>query len=79
MFWFELNNDTQQCAPDQIRFDQKSFGGLQEIYSIISMEETFKFALKQGLYSVGIEKNWQVPMFQFYMGDLSNFIPEAAK
>ena len=43
------------------------------------MEQTFRFAVSLGLYSVVIDKNWEVPVFQFFMGDLANFIPGAAK
>lgn len=39
---------------------------------------TFRYALTKGLYDMTLDKSYEVPAFQFYMGDLSNFIPNAA-
>ena len=47
--------------------------------SVTTMSETFKYALQMGLYTVALDSKWQVQTFQFYMGDLSNVIPEASK
>ena len=52
---------------------------MQEVLSVTTMSETFKYALQMGLYTVALDSKWQVQTFQFYMGDLSNVIPEASK
>ena len=52
---------------------------MQEWYSMSTLSETFKYALAQGLYNVNLDKNWEVTAFQFYMGDLSNFMSAANK
>ena len=41
------------------------------------MKAIIKEALYQGLYDRTIDSSWDVPGFQFYMGDLGNFVPYA--
>ena len=41
------------------------------------MQESFKWALENGLYNTQLDKNYEVRSFQFFMGDLSNFVPKA--
>ena len=43
------------------------------------MRQMFKYAVSSGLYAAKIDRLWEVPSFQFYMGDLSNVIPEASR
>lgn len=78
-FFFEVENKTFNCTPDRITFNQKDYGGLQEIYSISSWREAYKYALELGLADVKLGKQWEVPSFQFYMGDLSNAVSFAEK
>lgn len=43
------------------------------------LTETLRDALRAGLFNVTLDKGWQVPAFQFFMGDLSGAIPAAEK
>lgn len=36
-----------------------------------------KEAISKGLFDVTVDKSWEAPGFQFYMGDLGNFVPYA--
>lgn len=42
-----------------------------------SLKSVFNDALGSGLFDVTIDNQWQVPAFQFYMGDLTASIPES--
>jgi hypothetical protein len=33
-----------------------------------------KEAIQKGLFDVSLDKSWEVPTFQFYMGDLGNSV-----
>lgn len=37
----------------------------------------FKEALTKGLFDVNLDRTWDVPGFQLYMGDLGNSVPYA--
>lgn len=55
-FFFELENNTKQCEEKTISFDQSVRGGLQELYSITSLENVFNYALKEGMFDVTVDK-----------------------
>ena len=77
-FFFEVENKTKNCTPDRIMFNENDYGGVQEIYSLSSFGEALKYALSLGLADVTLDKKWEVPSFQFYMGDLANAVNYAA-
>ena len=60
-----------------VDFDEDQYGGLQELYTMSSVRSMFKEAITKGLFDITLDRNWEVPGFQFYMGDLGNFIPYA--
>lgn len=77
-FFFEVENKTTNCTPDKINFNENDYGGVQEIYSLSSMREALKYAYSLGLADVKLDKKWEVPSFQLYMGDLANAVSYAA-
>ena len=52
-FFLELDGHTTDCTPDKIVFN-KDYGGLQEVYSISAIANTFKYAVEKGLYDVDL-------------------------
>lgn len=43
-----------------------------------AFKDTFTQAINKGLFDVTLDKRWEVPSAQFYMGDLASSIPSAA-
>lgn len=78
-FFFEVENKTTKCTPEKIVIDQKEHGGIQEIYAISVFEEALREAAAQGLLTSKLDKKWEAPAFQFYMGDLANSIEYASR
>lgn len=58
-------------------FDEKEYGGLQEMYTLNSVRAMVKEAISKGLFDVTVDKSWEVPGFQFFMGDLGNSVAYA--
>ncbi len=58
-------------------FDEDEYGGLQEIVSFGIVRSMIKEALTQGLYDVTLDRTWETPGFQLFMGDLGNSVPYA--
>ena len=58
-------------------FDEDQYGGLQEIISFSTVRAMIKEALSKGLYDVTLDRTWEVPGFQLFMGDLGNAVPYA--
>lgn len=78
-FYFGLQNDVkeQTNCTKLPSFDESSFGGIQEIITFSSLKFIITQSLSKGLYNVELDKSWEVPVFQLYMGDLSNALPFA--
>ena len=78
-FRFGLQNDgkEQTNCTKLPSFDESSFGGVQEIITFSSLKFIISQSLSKGLYNVVLDKSWEVPVFQLYMGDLSNALPFA--
>lgn len=78
-FKFGLQNDgkEQTNCKKLPSFDEASFGGVQEIITFSSLKFIISQSLSKGLYNVVLDKSWEVPVFQLYMGDLSNALPFA--
>lgn len=42
-----------------------------------TVRSMLKEAISKGLFDITLDRSWEVPGFQFYMGDLGNFVPSA--
>ena len=42
-----------------------------------TLSEAFRSFLTNGGFNVNLDQKWDVDTFQFYMGDLANFVPQA--
>jgi len=60
-------------------FDEDSYGGVQEVISMGIIKTTLQRAVNQGLFNQELNKQYEVPYFQFFMGDLGNFVDYANK
>lgn len=78
-FRFGLQNEDKEQTNCSIlpTFDESSLGGVQEIITFSSLKFIISQSLAKGLYDVSLDKSWEVPVFQLYMGDLSNAVPFA--
>jgi hypothetical protein len=74
---FGLDNYTENCTVLPNEFDEDQYGGLQEVYSFGIVRSLVKEALLKGFFDRVLDKSWDVPGFQFYMGDLGNFVEYA--
>jgi hypothetical protein len=74
-FFWEVDSRTFNCASSTYKY--AGSGGALEWYSIASMKEALFAALEQGLLSTKLDRSFEVQEFQFYMGDLGNFVDEA--
>lgn len=76
-FFLEIENFTNNCTQDTIVFDEKEYGGIQELISMSTLSEAFRGFLENGGFNVDLDQKWNVDTFQFYMGDLANFVSQA--
>lgn len=42
-----------------------------------AVRSMYKEGIAKGLFNLTLDRSWEVPGFQFYMGDLGNFVPSA--
>lgn len=77
-FLFELDNYTKECNDLPTQYNA-SFGGVQEIFAFGWVKATFNYFVDKGLLDVKLDNKWDIEMFQFYLGDIGNVIPEAQK
>ena len=42
-----------------------------------TLSEGWRYAVENGILTTTINKQWEVPTFQMYMGDLANVVEEA--
>ena len=76
---FGLNSSTENCTSLPTKFDEEKYGGIQEVYTFSVVRSMMVAALEKGLFNHVIGYAWDVPSFQFRMGDLGNFFPYANK
>ena len=76
-FIYGLPTSKENCTVLDKEFDEKEYGGYQEIISFGVLRSMFKEALAQGLYNVSLDSTWDTPGFQLFMGDLGNSVPYA--
>jgi hypothetical protein len=76
-FIYGLPSSTENCTVLGKEFDEDEYGGFQDIFSFGIVRSMFKEALTKGLYDVTLDRTWEVPGFQFFMGDLGNSVPYA--
>lgn len=76
-FFLEIENFTNNCTENALIFDEKEYGGIQELISMSTLSEAFRSFLTNGGFNVNLDQKWDVDTFQFYMGDLANFVPQA--
>lgn len=73
--FFGLENSTQECGVLPKDFDSQLYGGIQQFISFSSFKAATKQAIVRGLFDVDLDDSWEVPAFQFRMGDLGKAIP----
>ena len=76
---FELENYTRKCV-DLPKEYNPEYGGVQDLIAFPWLEANLMYILHKGFFNVtlgGIK--WETPIFQFFMGDLANVMPEARK
>lgn len=76
-FIYGLQSSTENCTALGKEFDEDQYGGLQEVISFSTVRAMIKEALSKGLYDVTLDRTWDVPGFQLFMGDLGNAVPYA--
>lgn len=57
-YMFEPQNGSGNCTPNTMVYNQKDYGGLQEIYAISAMNDALKLALQKGLADKTLDKSW---------------------
>ena len=76
-FIFGLENSTENCTELPKEFNEVDFGGFQEFYTFSTLRAMLKEAAHKGLFDVTMDSSWESTGFQFYMGDLGNFVEHA--
>lgn len=76
---FGFESGPQNCTDLPTEFDQESYGGIQEVFSMGIVKTTIQKAINMGLTNAVLDKKYEVPYFQFFMGDLGNFVDYANK
>ena len=75
---FEVENFQDRCTTLPTAFND-SKGGLQEYVAMETVYATVLYALKQGWLNAQLGQSWESELFQFYSGDVANFIEEVGK
>lgn len=76
---FGFEDGPQQCIELPKEFDEESYGGVQEIISMGQVKATVQRAAAMGLFNQVLDKRYEVTNFQFFIGDLGNFVDYANK
>ena len=74
-FFLEIDNYTQTCRDIPEYLDTKEYGGLQEFISMATINASFVYAAEHKVFDRGLYTYWDIPEFQFRMGDLANIVP----
>lgn len=77
-FFFELENYTTECNDLPTAYNQ-SYGGVQQIFGFSWVKSTANYFAQKGLFNAKLDGRWDNEMFQFFLGDLGNVIPQAQK
>ena len=66
--------DQTNCTAIPTFFSEASFGGIQELVSITTINLIFQQAVIRGLFDVSLDESWESDVFQLFMGDLANAV-----
>lgn len=72
-FHFEVEDYTEECGNLSDNFESK-FGGNQEMIAFGQLKASVIKGLEEGWFNVYLDHNWEIEQFQYYMGDLGNYM-----